>query len=349
MFGKTWRLSERETIGAAAAMSRDMETITRTVAFAACLLAAGAGFGGAAQAQGWPTRPVTVVVPFPPGPLDVVVRLVGPKLSEALGQPVVIDNRAGANGTIGSLAVARAAPDGHTILSATVGTHVTSVHLTKNLPYDPIKDFTPIVATVEPVTCLVVNSGLGVNSVAELIELAKRRPGELSYGTSGVGSVFHLMGELFNQTAGVKITQVPYRGVGPAMQDVIGGHIPMVFTSVSTALPNLSGGKIKVLAVLEPTRYAPMPDTPSMSELLPAFRKPSSWFGYLGPPGMPTEIVGRLNREIVKALNAPDVRPKLEELGYTVIGGSPEQFAALIADGIERYGAIIKAAGIQPE
>ena len=321
----------------------------RLMAFVALVLAAAAFSGVGAQAQSWPSRPITVVVPFPPGPLDVVARLLGPKMSEALGQPVVIDNRAGANGTIGSLAVARAAPDGHTILSGTVGTHVTSVHLSKTLPYDPVKDFTPIAASVEPATCLVVSSALAVNSVQELIELAKRRPGELSYGTSGVGSVFHLMGELFNQTAGVKITQVPYRGVGPAMQDVIGGHIPMVFTSVSTALPNMKDGKIKVLAVLEPTRYSRMPDIPSMSEALPAFRKPSSWFGYLGPPGMPPEIVARLNREIVSGLNAPDVRPKLEELGYGIIGGSPGEFAALIRDGIERYGAIIKAAGIQPE
>jgi tripartite-type tricarboxylate transporter receptor subunit TctC len=302
-----------------------------------------------ALAQAWPTRPITVVVPFPPGPLDVVARLIGPKLSAALGQPVVIENRAGANGATGSLAVARAAPDGYTILSATAGTHVTSVHLSKNLPYDPVKDFTPIAATVEPATCLVVNSALGVSSVAELIDLAKRTPGELSYGTSGVGSVFHLMGELLNQTAGIKLQHVPYRGLGPAMQDVIGGHIPIGFTSVSTALPNVSGGKIRILAVLEPTRYPGLPDVPSMSEVVPAFRKPSSWFGYLGPPAMPRDIVLRLNHEIVAALNAPDVRPKLEELGYAVIGGPPEQLAALIPDGIARYGAIIKAAGIQPE
>jgi tripartite-type tricarboxylate transporter receptor subunit TctC len=321
----------------------------RLLVSAAFALVAAAMLGAAAHAQTWPTRPITVVVPFPPGPLDVVARLLGPKMSEALGQPIVIDNRAGANGAIGSLAVARAAPDGHTILSGTAGTHVTSVHLTKNLPYDPLKDFTPIVASVEPATCLVINSTLAINSVPELIELAKRRPGELSYGTSGVGSVFHLMGELFNQTAGVKLTHVPYRGVGPAMQDVIGGHIPITFTSVSTALANLQDGRIKILAVLEPARYSRMPDTPSISEVLPAFRKPSSWFGYLGPPGLPHEIVARLNREVVAALNSPDVRPKLEEIGYSVIGGTPEQFAALIADGIVRYGAIIKAAGIQPE
>src|SRR5262249_37135474 len=218
---------------------------------AAIAVAAG---NSSARAEGWPTRPLMVVVPSPPGPLDVVVRLIGPKLNETLGQPVVIENRPGANGATGSLAVARAAPDGYTILSATAGTHVTSVHLSKNLPYDPVKDFTSIAATVEPATCLVVNSTLGVSSVADLIDLAKRKPGELAYGTSGVGSVFHLMGELLNQTAGIKLQHVPYRGLGPAMQDVIGGHIPIGFTSVSTALPNVSGGKIRILAVLEPTR-----------------------------------------------------------------------------------------------
>ena len=320
-----------------------------SVAVAACALALAGPLSEAPLAQGWPTRPITIVVPFPPGPLDVVSRLVGAKMSEGLGQPIVIDNRAGANGTIGSSLVARAAPDGYTILSATIGTHVTGVHLVKNLPYDPVRDFTPIVASVEPVTCLVVNNAVGVNSVQALIDLARRRPGELGYGTSGVGSVFHLLGELFNQSAGVKIQHVPYRGVGPAMQDVVGGHIPVVFTSVSTALPNLKDGRIKILAVLEPTRYSRMPGIPSITEVLPAFRKPSGWFGYLGPPGMPPEIVVRLNREIVKGLNAPDVLPKLEDLGYAVIGGPPEQLAALIPEGIERFGAIIKAAGIQAE
>ena len=302
-----------------------------------------------AGAQTWPSRPISIVVPFPPGPLDVVARWVAPKLSEALGQPAVIEHKPGANGAIGSNFVVRAEPDGHTIMAGTVGTHVTSVHLTKSLPYDPIKDFTPIAAAVEPVTCLVVHSSVPVNSVAELVAYAKSKPGELSYGTSGVGSVFHLMGELFNQTAGVKIQHVPYRGVGPAMQDVVAGHIPIVFTSVSTALPNVAGGRIKILAVLEPTRFAKLPDTPSISDVLPAFRKPSSWFGFLGPAGLPQPVVARLNAEIIKGLNAPDVLPKLEDSGYTVIGGSPESFGALIKDGIERYGAIIKEAGIQPE
>jgi tripartite-type tricarboxylate transporter receptor subunit TctC len=306
---------------------------------------------GPALAQTWPAaKPISIVVPFPPGPaLDLVARLVGNKLSTALGQTILIENRSGANGTIGSSMVARAAPDGYTLLAATAGTHVTAVHLTKNLPYDPIRDFTPLAAAVEPVTCLAVHHAVPVNSVQELIAYAKSRPEELSYGSSGVGSVFHMMGELFNQTAGVRIKHVPYRGVAPAMQDVAGGHIPMVFIAVSNAMPAMQEGRVKILAILEPARYAKLPQVPSMSEIIPAFRKPSSWFGFFGPPGMPRDIVARLNAEIVKAINAPDVSAKLEESGMAVIGGTPEQFAALMQDGIARYGEIIKAAGIQPE
>jgi tripartite-type tricarboxylate transporter receptor subunit TctC len=304
-----------------------------------------------ALAQDWPTaRPITMVVPFPPGPaLDLVARLVGNKLSDALGQAVVIENRSGANGTIGASLVARAAPDGYTLLAATAGTHVTAVHLMKSLPYDPIKGFTPIVAAVEPVTCLAVNSSAPFNSVEELIAYARSHPDELSYGSSGVGSVFQMMGELFNQSAGVRITHVPYRGVAPAMQDVISGHIPMVFISVSNAIPALQTGRVKILAVLEPTRYSKLPDIRSMSEIIPAFKKPSSWFGFLGPAGLPREIVMRLNAEMVKALKAPDVVGKLEDNGMAVLGGTPNEFAVLMQDGIARYGVIIKAAGIQPE
>jgi tripartite-type tricarboxylate transporter receptor subunit TctC len=226
---------------------------------------------------------------------------------------------------------------------------VTAVHLMKSLPYDPVKDFTPIAAAVEPVTCLAVNSELPVSSVEELIAYAKSRPDELSFGSSGVGSVFQMMGELFNQTAGVRIKHVPYRGVAPAMQDAISGHIPMVFISVSNAVPAMQTGRVKILAVLEPARYSKLPNVRSMSEIVTAFQKPSSWFGFLGPAGLPREVAIRLNAEIVKALNAPDVVAKLEDNGMAVIGGTPEQFAALMHDGIARYGAIIKAAGIEPE
>jgi tripartite-type tricarboxylate transporter receptor subunit TctC len=245
--------------------------------------------------------------------------------------------------------VARAEPDGYTLLAGTVGTHVTAVHLMKSLPYDPVRDFTPIIAAVEPVTCLVVNGAVPVKTVAELVAYAKARPGQLSYGSSGIGSLFHLMGEQFNRIAGVSINHVPYRGVSPAMQDVIGGHIPMTFISLNNALGPAAEGRVKILAVLEPVRYAKLPDVPSMSESFPAFQKPPSWFGFLGPAGLPRPIVTRLNAEIAKALRAPDVVATLQENGYAVMGGSPEEFAAIIKDGIERYGAIIKAAGIPPQ
>jgi tripartite-type tricarboxylate transporter receptor subunit TctC len=308
-------------------------------------------FTAPAAAQTAPSgKPITMVVPFPPGPsLDLVARLTGAKLAEALGQPVVVENRTGANGTLGANAVARAAPDGHTLLFTTASTHVTAMHLMKSLPYDPVKDFTPIVAAVEPVTCLIVNSALPVNSVAELVAYAKARPGALSYGSSGVGSVFHLMGELFNQTAGVSINHVPYRGVGPALQDVIAGHIPMAFLSISNVLALGDAGSVKILAVLEPMRFAGRANILSLSEAIPAFRKPSSWFGVFGPAGLPAPMVARLNGEIIKALAAAEVKAKLDENGLSVIGGSPEDFRALIVDGIARYGAIIRAAGIKPE
>jgi tripartite-type tricarboxylate transporter receptor subunit TctC len=320
----------------------------RFVALCLLALALALGLAATAAAQTWPSRAITIVVPFPPGPgLDMMARLVADKLGPTLGQNVVVENRTGANGTIGSQTVARAAPDGHTILAGTAGTHVTAVHLMKSLPYDPLKDFSPIVAAVEPVTCLAVSSTLPVNSVAELIAYAKARPDELSYGSSGVGSVFHLLGELFNQTAGVRIKHVPYRGVAPAMQDVVGGHIPMTFIAISNALTG--GDRVKILAILEPKRYARFPDIPSITEALPAFRKPSTWFGFFGPADMPAPIVSRLNGEIVSALNAPEVRPKLDDNALAIIGGTPEQFAAMMREDIERYGAIIKAAGIQPE
>jgi tripartite-type tricarboxylate transporter receptor subunit TctC len=304
-----------------------------------------------APAQDWPTaKPITIVVPVPPGPsVDMIARLVAPRLGEALGQTVIVDNRGGANGTIGSNLVARAAPDGYTLLAATPASHVTAVHLMKNLPFDPVKDFTPIMAAVEPVTALVVNAALNINSVPDLIAYAKAHPGELSYGSSGIGSVFHLTGELFNRTAGVNIKHVPYRGVSQPMQDVAAGHIQLLHISLSSARGALESGKAKVLAILEPRRYARLPDVPSMSEILPAFRKPATWFGFFGPAKLPPEIVARLNAEMRKAITAPEARAKLEASDLTVIAGTPQEFAALQKDGIEQFGAIIKAAGIEPQ
>ena len=317
------------------------------ILFGLCL----AGGSGSASAQQWPTaKPITIVVPVPPGPsVDMIARLVAAKLQQSLGQTVIVDNRSGANGAIGSSLVAHAAPDGYTIMAATPASHVTAVHLTKNLPFDPVKDFTPLMAAVEPVTALVVNANLPVNSVQELIAYAKANPGKLSYGSSGVGSVFHLTGELFNRTAGVDIVHVPYRGVSQPMQDTAAGTIQLLHISLSSARGALASGKAKVLAILEPQRYSKMPDVPSLTEILPAFRKPSTWFGFFGPAHMPPEIVARLSAEMRKAVTAPDVRAKLEEGDMIVIADTPEEFAALQKAGIEQFGEIIKAAGIKPQ
>jgi tripartite-type tricarboxylate transporter receptor subunit TctC len=324
--------------------------LSRAIAGLTCALAIACPAGSAA-AQAWPTaKPITIVVPVPPGPaVDFVARLVAEKLRQSLSQTVVVENRGGASGSIASTMVARAAPDGYTLIAATSGTHVSPVHLMKNLPYDPIKDFTPIMAAAEPVTGLVVNAALPVKSVPELIAYAKANPGKLTYGSSGVGSVFHVMGELLNHSAGVETRHVPYRGVALAMQDVIAGHIPMMFISVSSAAGALQDGKARLLAVLEPKRYAKLPQVPSMSEFLPTFRKPSTWFGFLGPAKMPRELVARLNAEMVKAITAPDARAKLEGSDLTVIASTPEQFAKLLRDDIENFGAIVKAAGIKPQ
>jgi tripartite-type tricarboxylate transporter receptor subunit TctC len=334
------------------AQHREGETVTRAIHALTAIAAAGMlPFAAPVSAQTWPqAKPITIVVPTPPGPsIDMIARLVAPKIGEALGQTVIVDNRPGANSTIGSNAVAKAAPDGYMLLAATPASHVTAVHLMKNLPFDPVKDFTPIMAAVEPVTALVVNAGLPVNSVQELIAYAKANPGKLSYGSSGVGSVFHLTGELFNKTAGVNITHVPYRGVAQPMQDVAAGHIQLLHISLSSARGALTSGKAKVLAILESERYAKLPDVPSMSEVLPGFRKPSTWFGFFGPAKLPRDIVMRLNAEMKKAIMAPEARAKLEGQDLIIIANTPEEFAALQRDGIEKFGAIIKAAGIEPQ
>ena len=280
----------------------------------------------ASAQQTWPTaKPITIVVPVPPGPtVDMIARLVASKLSEALGQTVIV-------------------------VAATPASHVTAVHLMKDLPFDPVKDFTPIMAAAEPVTALVVNAELPVNSVQELIAYAKANPGKLSYGSSGIGSVFHLTGELFNRTAGVNITHVPYRGVTQPMQDVAAGHIQLLHISLSSARGTLASGKAKVLAILEPRRYAKLPNIPSMSEIIPAFRKPSTWFGFFGPAKLPPDIVERLNAEMRNAITAPEARAKLEGSDLTIIAGTSEEFATLQKEGIEQFGEIISAAGIKPQ
>ena len=327
--------------------------MVRTGRIVAILLSAAAVLvPHAAAAQAWqPTKPITIVIPFPPGPgLDLVARMVGDKLSAQIGQPVVYENRTGASGSIAAEYVARAAPDGTVLMAAATSTHATNVHLIKNLSYDPVKNFTPIVTSVETIGCLVVNTSVvPVKSVTELIDYAKGNPGKLSFGSSGAGSFFHLAGELFNQVAGVKMTHVPYRGSVAAFTDLIGGHIQVNFTQLSQAMAYRDNPALKVLAVLETVRFSAHPEYPSISDELPGFRMPPTWNGIVGPAGMPAPVVARLNAELVKALNIPEVKSKLEDNGYRVVGGPPEEFGRRISGDIAFYGPIFKSVGVQAQ
>jgi len=298
-----------------------------------------------------PNKPIAIVIPFPPGPgLDLVARMVGDKLSASIGQPVIYENRTGASGSIAAEYVARAAPDGLTLMAAATSTHATNVHLIKNLSYDPVKNFTPIVESVETIGCIVVNTTVvPVNSVAELVTYAKANPGKLSFGSSGAGSFFHLAGEMFNQVTGVNLAHVPYRGSVAAFTDLIGGHIQVNFTQLSQAVVYRDNPNLKVLAVLEETRFSRWPEYPSITETLPSYKMPPTWNGIVGPAGLPEPILQRLNAELNKALSLPDVKRRLEDNGYRVVGGSSEALGKRIRDDIAFYGPIFKSVGVQAQ
>jgi tripartite-type tricarboxylate transporter receptor subunit TctC len=303
-----------------------------------------------ASAQNFPSKPVRIIVPFSPGSiLDTIARFVSTRTSEAWGQPVVVENRAGAGGRLGSEQVMKSPPDGHTLLLGSAGTHVGAVFLSKDLAYDPVKDFTPITLAVEPISCLVAHASLPVSSLAELVEYAKRNPGKLAYASNGVGSVFHFAGEIFKQTAGVDILHVPLKGAGDVMNAVVGGHVLVAFASASAVPPYVSGGKIRVLGMNVPARYARLPGVPTMTEQVAGYEPPGSWLGFFGPAKMPPALLARINGDMVKALNAPDVKPKLEDNGMLVVANTPEQFAEAIRQGLQVYGRAAKLAGIKPE
>ena len=321
----------------------------RLRAWAAIFACAVAAIPLSSHSQAYPAKPIHVVVPFPAGPAaDLVARLVGSKMAPALGQPIVYDNRAGANGAIGSEFVARSSPDGYTIQIGTSSTHLSSIFLTKNLPYDPIRDFTPIVALIDPSTCLAVHASVPVNTVKELIDYARRNPGKLSYASSGAGGFLHLAMEQFKQAAGVNIVHIPYKGAGPAAVDLSAGRVETAVMSVAQARPFAAAGKLRILAFLDRYSFLP-PDAPVLADLTPGFEKLLAYMGFYGPAGLPRPIVNRLNSEALKALNSPDVRDKFTEIDYGILGGTPEEFAAMVNKGIQVYARVIKAAGIQPE
>ena len=318
------------------------------------LLALAAALPLAVPAQSWaqtfPSKPIRLQIPVSPGPgVDQVGRVLGEKMAVDLGQPIVVENRAGANGVVGTEQVVRSAPDGYNILLATPSMVITIVYLMKQIPYDPIKDLTPISAAVEPVTTLIVNPGVPAKNVKELVAWVKQNPGKVSYGSSGVGSVFHMVGELFNTSAGLDITHVPYKSVPPAVQAVVAGEIQMTYSAAVQTLPQHRAGKVRILGVLEKDRFPGLPDIPTVGESLPGFEKPASWFGYFGPASMPRPVVTRLNASVVKALNEPDVKKQFEQQALFIIGNSPEQFAQMVKQGLTTYEKAVKIAKLKPE
>jgi len=299
-----------------------------------------------ASAQGYPTRTIRLVVPFPAGgTTDILAREVAQKLTEVLGQAVVVDNRPGAAGNIGSDLVAKSAPDGYTLLMGTVGTHAINPSLYSKMPYDHVKDFAPVVLVAGVPNVLVVNPALPVNSVSDLIKLAKDKPGQINFASSGSGTSIHLSGELFKTMAGVDMTHVPYKGSSPALTDLIGGQVQIMFDNLPSALPQIKGGRLRAIAVTSLKRAPVLPDIPTISESgLPGFEA-SSWFGVLAPAGTPAAVVARINTEVNKWLQSADAREKLLGQGAEAAGGSPERFASHIRAESEKWAKVVKASG----
>ena len=297
----------------------------------------------------YPSKPVRIVVPFPAGgPTDVVTRSLADKLGSRLGQPVVVENRPGAGGAIGADFVAKSPADGYTLVMATTSTHSIGPYLSK-LAYDPEADFTPIVWVGNATNILVVNNQLGVSSVKELIDLAKRDPGKLNYATSGVGTVVHLTSEYFASMAGIRLTHVPYKGVQLSIPDLISGQVAILFDNIMTAQPHIKAGKVNALAISSPQRSPLVPDVPTVAESgLPGFES-VTWFGLLAPANAPRAVVDRINAEVNRALQTQEVKDRFVMLGFEPAGGTPAEFAAVIRRDAAKWSKVIKDANVRPE
>ena len=299
-----------------------------------------------ALAQAYPTKPVRLVVPFPPGgPADILARTLGQHLSERWNQQIVIDNRAGAGGNIGSDIVAKAPPDGYTLLLGFVGTHAINASLYASMPYDNVKDFTSVSLVAMVTIILVTHPSVPANSLGELIALAKTGSRDLSFGSPGNGTPQHLAGELFNTMANAKMQHVPYKGAVPALQDLLGGRISMIFSSMPPALPHVTAGKLKAIAVTSAKRSPVTPEVPTVAEAgLPGYEV-LNWYGVLGPAGMPADVVAKLNTEIHRILALPDVKERLASQGAEVLTSTPQAFGAFIRSETEKWARVVKASG----
>lgn len=310
-------------------------------------LTAGVAF---AMPDAYPSRPIRFIVPFAPGGVsDIIGRTIALKTADRLGQPMVIDNRGGAGGTIGAELFAKAQPDGHTIGVGNISTHAVAPHMYRKMPYDAQKDFTPIVLAAVSPNVIGATASLPVKNITELIAYAKAKPGQLSYASSGIGTVLHLAGELINVMAGIDMVHIPYKGVALALPDVMSGNVQLIVDAMISASGHIKAGRIKALAVTSAKRSAVLPDVPTVAESgLPGYEI-NFWIGVYGPAGMPQPVVRKLNTEINWALAAADVREKLAVQGADVAGGSPDVLAALLRADLPRMGKIVKAAKVEPE
>jgi tripartite-type tricarboxylate transporter receptor subunit TctC len=299
-----------------------------------------------AGAQDYPNRPITLVVPFPPGgSTSIVARIIADKMSESLGQQIVIDNRGGAGGTIGSRAVAKSPGDGYTILLGYTGTLAIGPSLYPNVGYDPRKDFAPIGMIGHAPNSLVVHPSFPARSVKELVDYAKANPGKVQYGSAGVGTVSHVSGEYFASAAGLTLAHVPYRGTGPALADLLGGHIPIAFAPIPATHANIDSGKLRGLAVTSGKRSSLVPDIPTIAESgVPEFEA-SLYYGLVAPPGTPRPIIARLNKELNTALASEDVRKRLATDGAEPVPGSPEDYARHIDQDETKWSKVVKSSG----
>jgi tripartite-type tricarboxylate transporter receptor subunit TctC len=327
-------------------------TLNRRHTLALLSLAALHALPAAAQSA-WPSKPVRIVVPFPAGgTTDILARALAPEFSRVFGQPFVVENKAGAGGNVGAAEVAKAAPDGHTFLMGTVGTHAINPALYAKMPYDHVKDFVPVTLVAGVPNVLVLNPAnaqkYGINSVADLVKVAKANPGKLNFSSSGNGTSIHLAGELFKVQTGTFMVHFPYRGSAPALTDLIGGNMDLMFDNLPSALPHIKSGRLKALAVTSSTRSAALPDLPTLAEAggdaLKTYEA-SSWFGLLAPAGTPMDIVNRVQQETAKAMAAPALKERLQAQGAIPSGMTSAEFVRFIEAETRKWAAVVKASG----
>lgn len=314
----------------------------RLIASVACL-----AMPIAANSQAYPVKPVRVVLTL--AGTDVLARVGAQRMTEALGQPVVVDLVLGASGAIGAASVARAAPDGYTIMLTSSAQVVTRVFLSRNTPYDSVKSFAPIAKVAEAVAVVAVNPTLSVGSMGELVDYARRNPGKISFATSGVGTTHHLSAEMVRQLTGIEWTHVPYKSSGQIINDLFSGEVQVAFSALANLVQFANSGKVRIIAVNGDSRFRALANIPTVTEQLAGYERPPGWVAYFGPAGLPASIVARLNEEIVNAMSMPGVRARMEAVGFVVSTSTPGELGDMVKRSVAITGKLVKAAGIEPE